>query len=70
MKLRTASDPSLAAAVSRETLRTWRDWVGQSMHRLSEGKTDLPPRPLGSSDALGRIARQIELMARAMERLA
>jgi hypothetical protein len=39
-------DPKLAAAVPSETLRTWRDWVGQSVHRLSVGKTDLKPRPL------------------------
>ena len=63
-------DPRLATAVSRETLRTWREWVGQSMHRLSEGKTDLLPRPPGSTtDALSRIARQIELMAGTMKRL-
>jgi Fusaric acid resistance protein-like len=62
-------DPRLATAESRETLRTWRDWVGQSMHRLSEGKTDLLPRPPGSTtDALSRIARQIELMAGTMKR--
>jgi uncharacterized membrane protein YccC len=64
-------DPALAAGVPRETVRIWRNWIADSMRRLSEGKTDLSPRPTGpDADALGRIARQIELMAGAIERLA
>jgi hypothetical protein len=40
------------------------------MRRLAAGKTALDPRPGGTDvDALGRIARQIELMAGAMGRL-
>jgi uncharacterized membrane protein YccC len=63
-------DPSVAERVPRMTLRIWRDWVGESMRRLAAGKTALTPRP-GSSEtyALGRIARQIELMAGAIQRL-
>jgi len=62
-------DPELAARVRRETLRIWRNWIAGSMRQLAAGKTDLLPRPAGTeTDALGRIARQIELMAGAMER--
>jgi len=63
-------DPALAASVSREALRTWRDWIADSMRRLTAGGTDLTSRPdPGKSDALGRIGRQIELMAGALQRL-
>jgi uncharacterized membrane protein YccC len=63
-------DPSLAAGVSAETLRTWRDWVGTSMRRLASGNIELPPRPAeGENDTLARLARQIELMSGAMQRL-
>jgi uncharacterized membrane protein YccC len=63
-------DPELAARVPWETLRIWRDWVGEAMRQLAAGNTDLPPRPTGAeTDGLRRIARQIELMAGAMERL-
>jgi uncharacterized membrane protein YccC len=64
-------DSGLAGRVSRETLRVWRDWVGGAMRRLAAGETTLPPRPdVAEVDAFARIARQIELMAGAMERLA
>jgi uncharacterized membrane protein YccC len=63
-------DPVLATRVPAETLRIWRDWIAGSLRALADGKTDLPPRPIESeSDALARIARQIELMSGAMERL-
>ncbi|MDR3530210.1 MAG: FUSC family protein [Rhodopila sp.] len=63
-------DPALAAQVPADTLRTWRDWIAGSLRLLASGKTDLPPRPTGvETDALARIARQIELMSGAMERL-
>jgi uncharacterized membrane protein YccC len=63
-------DPAVKERVPRATLRLWRDWVGDSMRRLAAGNTALSPRP-GSSEtyALGRIARQIELMAGAVQRL-
>lgn len=68
-------DPTIAAHTSSQTLRTWRDWVSTSLRLLASGETNLPPRPAGTSmqsgenDTLQRIARQIELMAGAMERL-
>jgi uncharacterized membrane protein YccC len=63
-------DTGLAANTPAETLRIWRDWIGTSMRLLASGKTVLPPRPGGAeNDALARIARQIELMSGAMERL-
>ncbi len=63
-------DPALAAGTCGETLRTWRDWIGTSMRLLAAGTLDLPPRPADSGNAtLARLARQIELMAGAMQRL-
>jgi uncharacterized membrane protein YccC len=63
-------DPTIAARISAGTLRAWRDWITRSLRSLASGSTALSPRPDGSStDALARIARQIELMAGAMERL-
>lgn len=63
-------DTVLAERVPRETLRTWRDWIAVSMRRLGAGDTVLPLRPDDAGiDALGRIARQIELMAGAMQRI-
>ena len=48
----------------------WRDWIAVSMRRLGAGDTVLPLRPDDAGiDALGRIARQIELMAGAMQRI-
>lgn len=63
-------DPSVAGRVSPTTLRIWRDWVGELMRRLAAGKTELSPRPANTEAyTLGRIARQIELMAGAIQRL-
>jgi uncharacterized membrane protein YccC len=63
-------DRTIAAKLTADTLRTWRDWVGSSLAALAAGKTILQPRPSGTEvDALARIARQIELMAGAMVRL-
>ena len=63
-------DPALRAALSPEALAAWRDWTGVSTRALAAGKTVLKPRPMvAEADSLVRIARQIELMAGAMERL-
>ncbi len=62
-------DPSLTPDAAAETLVIWRDWIGSTMRLMSDGATELPPRPGGpGNDALTRIARQIELMAGAMGR--
>ena len=67
---RLQHDPLVTPATPAPTLRTWRDWIGTSMRLLAAGQTDLPPRPSGTdNDTLLRLARQIELMAGAMERL-
>jgi len=51
-------------------MRIWRDWIAASLRRLAGGQTDLPPRPDGAeTEALARIARQIELMAGTIGRL-
>ena len=65
-------DPAAVAGVPTETLRIWRDWIAGSLSRLAEGKTGIPPRPTEpepETDALARIARQIELMSGAIGRL-
>jgi uncharacterized membrane protein YccC len=63
-------DPAAVAGVPAEDLRVWRDWVAGSLSRMAEGKSDIPPRPSGAeTDALARIARQIELMSGAIGRV-
>lgn len=67
---RLQHDPLVASGTPASVLRVWRDWIGTSMRLLASGRTDLPPRPGGTeNDTLARLARQIELMAGAMERL-
>jgi uncharacterized membrane protein YccC len=64
-------DPRLRSAAAADDLRPWRDWIVGAMRLLAAGQTELPGRPdTGQSDAPRRLARQIELMAGAMERLA
>ena len=63
-------DPRLRAGVPAEALRGWRDWIGDAMRALAEGRTDLPPRPtLPGTESLARIARQVELMAGTLPRV-
>lgn len=63
-------DPGLVANMPATALRRWRDWICGSLRELASGQTALQPRPTGpQTDALRRIARQIELMGGAMERL-
>jgi hypothetical protein len=67
---RLQDDPLMASGTPEPVLRTWRDWIGTSMRLLASGRTDLPARPAGTeNDTLARLARQIELMSGAMERL-
>ena len=59
----------------RAAWRRWRDWIDTASVRLAEGRADLPPRPpvpAGDvdSESLLRIARQLELAAGALARLA
>ena len=62
-------DPALGGAFKPEFWRDWRDWIGASMQALASGSGVLPPRPSDQDDAaLGRIARQIELMAGTVQR--
>jgi uncharacterized membrane protein YccC len=64
-------DPGFHFALSRDALAAWHDWIGSAMRVLAAGETALPPRPVvAAADSPVRIARQIELMAGAMERLA
>jgi hypothetical protein len=59
----------------RAAWQAWRDWIDAASAALASGATDLPPRPRlpsgdPQSDALQRIARQLELTAGAMARIA
>ena len=63
-------DPGFRAALSRDALMAWRDWISDAMRALAAGETVLKPRPAVTEvDSLVRIARQIELMAGAMVRV-
>ncbi len=66
-------DPGLGAAFAPVTWRRWRGWIGGSLQSLSTGVTAIEPRPPlphnPRADALGRIGRQIELMAVTIERV-
>ncbi len=63
-------DPDLTARVPADSLRTWRDWVTASLTGLAAGANTISPRPdTAETDALARIARQIELMSGAIGRL-
>ncbi|MFO1028357.1 MAG: FUSC family protein [Acetobacteraceae bacterium] len=51
-------------------LAVWRAWIVTSLDALAQGETTLVSRPsAGGIDALARIARQIELIAGALQRL-
>jgi uncharacterized membrane protein YccC len=64
-------DPGIRTVMPPEACHAWRDWIGGAMRSLAAGQTDLPPRPgTMDADAPRRLARQVELMAGAMERLA
>ncbi len=63
-------DPGVPAALSRDALMAWCDWISGAMRALAAGETELKPRPaVTEADSLVRIARQIELMAGAMVRV-
>ena len=64
-------DPGLRDAMPPGAFGAWRDWIVGAMRALAEGQTALPPRPeVGDADAVRRLARQTELIAGAMGRLA
>ena len=64
-------DPGMRAALPPDALAAWRDWISGALHALAAGETALKPRPAAAGvDALARVARQIELMAGAMTRMA
>jgi uncharacterized membrane protein YccC len=63
-------DTGPRTALAPDSLRAWRDWIGGSMRSLAAGQSELTPRPdTGATDALRRLAGQIELMGGAMRRL-
>jgi uncharacterized membrane protein YccC len=66
-------DPTLARAFDPAIWRGWRDWIAANMWALADGATSLTPRPQAGAaplvDSLGRILRQIDLMAGALARI-
>ena len=64
-------DPGWRSTLPAEARHAWQVWITGAMRALAAGETELQPRPAtAQTDSLGRVARQIELMAGAMERLA
>jgi uncharacterized membrane protein YccC len=64
-------DPDQVRTMAPSVLTEWRAWVIGAMRTLAAGSTVLPSRPgAAASDAVMRIARQIELMAGALARAA
>ncbi len=62
--------PGLRTALTPDAFAAWHDWIAGKMRALAVGETVLPPRPATKEvDSLVRIARQIELMAGALDRL-
>ncbi len=67
--------PTLRAELPDAVWRSWRGWIAQAMRALPSGRAELPPRlqldaAEAATDALLRVARQIELIAGAMQRIA
>jgi hypothetical protein len=66
-------DPGLKNALAVEEWRRWRDWIRHSMLSLSKADPAISDAPeIGESvqtEALGRIARQIELIAGTIARV-
>lgn len=59
-----------ARAVPNEALRAWGTWITQGLDAVAAGRSVLAPRPdQPDSDAILRLARQVELMAGVVERL-
>ena len=65
-------DPNLGLALPPAFWRDWRSWIGEAMQAIAAGTGTIPARPqLGAgpqAEALGRIARQVELMAGTLRR--
>ena len=63
-------DPALLRTVPAAALRDWRAWIAEATRALTASGSSVPPRPAASaSDALLRIARQLELIAGVTDRL-
>lgn len=64
-------DPSIPRTVPRASLQAWGAWIARGLAAVAAGQSALAPRPEGAaSDAILRLARQVELMAGVVERLA
>ena len=68
-------NPALRASLPEAAWRSWRDWTSLAMQGLASGVTEPPPRPPlnpagPAADSLSRVARQIDLIAGALRRVA
>ena len=64
-------DAGVRAALSAGELAAWRAWIVGTLSALAAGDTALPARPVAPYvDALARLARQAELIAGVIARLA
>jgi uncharacterized membrane protein YccC len=68
-------NPTLRASLPEAAWRSWRDWTSLAMQGLASGVTELPPQPPldpagPAADSLSRVARQIDLIAGALRRIA
>ncbi len=67
-------DPEQPGALAAGAWAQWRGWIAASMAHLSAGRTRLDPHPPlvegPHTAALGRIARQVELIAGTIARVA
>ncbi len=66
-------DPEIGATVPPDDLRRWRDWLAGALQALAAATPtgpSPPAAPTRASDPLSRTARQVEMMAGAMQRLA
>ena len=69
-RLATLQHDATLAMLPGDDLTVWRRWITASMRQVATNETALTQRPdRPGTDALARIARQIELMSGAMRRL-
>ena len=63
-------DPAMRTALPQAAWRAWRDWIARSTASLAAGNRRLEARPTTATETVARIARQLELIAGALERSA
>jgi uncharacterized membrane protein YccC len=62
--------PDVQTTLPQSAWRAWRDWIAQSAAALATGRPHLEPRPSTATETVARIARQMELIAGTLDRMA